>query len=72
MTVKDVCERLDISRWTVTRAIESNQLDGAFKVKSGRGGSGGTWRIPVASYRHWVDTHGCFDRKPQQSNAGGE
>lgn len=58
VSVKDVCEQLSVSRWTVIRAIKSDQLKGAVKVTgAGSGGLRGTWRIPVSSYKQWVHSN---------------
>jgi excisionase family DNA binding protein len=54
MTVKEICKELHVSRWTVVRAIENGQLRDAVKVSGGRGGFGGTWRVPKQSYREWI------------------
>lgn len=58
VSVKEVCEQLSVSRWTVIRAIKSDQLKGAVKVTgAGSGGTRGTWRIPVKAYRQWVHSN---------------
>ena len=54
VTIKEIYELLGVSRWTVQRAIAKGELEGAFKQAGGPGGRGGTWRVPVTSYRAWI------------------
>ncbi|MEU4217562.1 helix-turn-helix domain-containing protein [Actinoplanes sp. NPDC026623] len=55
MTVNNICQRLKVSRWTVQRAIKNKHLE-AVKVRTGRGGSCGQWRIPEESFQEWVNS----------------
>jgi excisionase family DNA binding protein len=68
MTVKEICDQLHVSRWTVLRAIRNNQLKDATKVSGGRGGFGGTWRIPEQSFRKWIH-QGTTDEQPDAEGA---
>lgn len=46
-TVDDVAARLDVSRRTITRAIDAGQFPGAVQI-------GQRWRIPADDLAAWI------------------
>jgi excisionase family DNA binding protein len=49
LSVKDVCQILNLNRWQVEKRLRNNELPGV-KI--------GTWRIPKGELQRWMDEKG--------------
>lgn len=61
LTIPEVMERGNVSRPTVMRAIQADELS-AKRIGRGRG----TWRVSEASFRAWLGSDASPDDAPQE------